>query len=121
MYALIAFLAALAQDADAVHDDVDALEQTVPGPSCSQPLEPRASRLAGTGGRGQFPESASRVACSYHHFVPAREQCQDGMAPDEARTAEHEDFHVFSPLVLTYFCCERNIIRTARDGKLEGF
>ena len=90
VHALIGLAAALAQDADAVEHDRDAVEQAVPVLRLEQSLEVRLAARAVACALGQALVESCGATAADDGPGAVSQQGQDRVPPDEARGTEHE-------------------------------
>jgi hypothetical protein len=90
---LIRFNAALAQDANAVHDYIDADQLRPPCIGGQQPFESHCAAFASKRLHRKAARSTSRISATDDEFVPASKQRGDGVASNETRAAQHQDAH----------------------------
>lgn len=89
MYALIRFMSAFAQDADAVHDGGAVLERVVLGIGIEHAVE--MDFMERNTGMGTTMLPSPRMAGANDDLASACEQGIDHMAADEAGAAEHQN------------------------------
>ena len=92
MHLLVSFRAALAQDADAIDDDVDAGQQRTPWISTQHLLEARDAAFASM--RLHRKTTRGALGCRLPITTrDAREPRRDRITANESRSAEHENVH----------------------------
>jgi hypothetical protein len=113
VHAGVGFVATLAKDSHAVHDDVDVAKERAPVPCAGQVLEARRNPARHAGDRIR----AIGITRSRNDIVTAPSQRSHHVSTDEPASAEHQHPHDFPVIsVLTEIYARSTLASTTRVG-----
>ena len=93
MHFLVRFSATLAQDANAIHDDIDLRKQRLPDIGGQQLFEPNRATFTVMRLHRKATRGTLGIPTTDTDFVLTSKHRSDGVAPDKACAAEHENAH----------------------------
>ena len=93
MHFLVRFSATLTQDANAIHDDINLRKQRLPDIGGQKLFEPHSAAFAAMRLHRKATRGTLGIPTTDNDFVLTSKHRSDGVAPDKACAAEHENAH----------------------------